>query len=363
MKSGKLWMLLAVILAGSVCVFAQENPNEAQALKPYDSWHGGDLDNVSLTNGGLSLHLPLAAFPQRGNLDLSFMVRFSNKQWRVNSRCTGRVNPVCIHNWVPVTSSGAQIVSSVDWVMQGSYSLDSCLDPCGGPTAFDWSQGISGPDGASHQFGAATGSFSGPLYPLRSLDATGILHPNAQTVVLPNGTVYSYPSLSDSSNTSTLNGSRGGVQASSVTDANGNQITINPSGWTDTMGRTIPGSANPALFKGIQPGVPSSDLSNCPSGTSSALMWNVPGVDSVNNGVRAFKFCYAMFTLATNFPSGFAYNYGPTSVSLLSAVVLPDHLSMWTFSYANYGDITRLGFPTGGSVSYTYAFGPGNCST
>lgn len=165
MKSNKQWMLVAVILVGSVSVFSQENPNEAQALKPYDSWHGGDLDSVSLINGGLSMHLPLAAFPQRGNLDLSFMVRFSNKQWHVYTKCTGRVHPVCTSNWVPVTSSGAQIVSSVDWVMQSSYAVEPGDPNISSQTAYDWSQGVSGPDGGSHQFGGGIASLIGPSYP------------------------------------------------------------------------------------------------------------------------------------------------------------------------------------------------------
>src|SRR5712692_2677282 len=201
MKFGKLLAVVAVILAGSVCAFAQENPNEAQALKPYDSWHGGDLDSVSLINGGLSLHLPLASFPQRGNLDLGFFVRFSNKQWRVYTKCTGVLKPVCTSKWVPVTSSGAQIVSSVDWVMQGSLAVEPQDPNMPGQPLYDWSLGVSGPDGGSHQFGGAIASFSGPLYPLRSLDATGILHPNAQTVIFPNGTVYSYPNMPASGNT------------------------------------------------------------------------------------------------------------------------------------------------------------------
>src|SRR5258708_17946722 len=75
-------MAMLAVIFGSVQVWAQSNPNEEQGLKPYDSWHGGDLDSVSLSNGGLVLHIPLASFPQRGNLDLSFMVRFSTKQWR-----------------------------------------------------------------------------------------------------------------------------------------------------------------------------------------------------------------------------------------------------------------------------------------
>ena len=121
MKSCKLWMLVAVILAGSVSVFAQTNVNEEQGMKPYDSWHGGDLDSVSMTNGGLVLHIPLASFPQRGNLDLSFMVRFSSKQWQVRGVCSGRPpHQTCTQYRAAAPNSGTQIVSSVDWWQQSN---------------------------------------------------------------------------------------------------------------------------------------------------------------------------------------------------------------------------------------------------
>jgi RHS repeat-associated protein len=358
MKSYKqLIAVIVIFLSGTV--YGQNNPNEEQALKPYDSWHGGDLDQVSLTDGGLHLDLPLATFPQRGNLDLKFFVRFSNKGWRVKTHCVGRVNPVCSAGWVPISGGGAQIVSSVDWVLQGSFTQE--IDTSGAQPVYDWYQAVAAPDGGVHLFSdQSSGSTSGPLYPLRSLDGSGILHPDATTVILPDGTVYKYPNVPSSGNTSTYNGARGGVQPSTITDANGNQISINSSGWTDTMGRVIPGSANPSLYSGVQPGVPTSDLSTCPGGTTSALIWNIPGVAGVNGGVRTYKFCYSMFTLSTNFPTG-GTNYPPTSTSLLSAIVLPDTTQVWTFAYDNYGDLTKLGFPTGGSLSYTYAFGPTNC--
>jgi len=38
-------------------------------------------------------------------------------------------------------------------------------------------------------------------------------------------------------------------------------------------------------------------------------------------------------------------------------VVLSDGTA-WTLSYDNYGDITRLGFPTGGSITYGYTHAP-----
>jgi len=72
MRSAKLWLLLGVVLAGSFPALGQTNVNEEQGMKPYDSFHGGDLDSISMTNGGLVLHIPLVSFPQRGNLDLSF---------------------------------------------------------------------------------------------------------------------------------------------------------------------------------------------------------------------------------------------------------------------------------------------------
>src|ERR1051326_4375438 len=84
---------------------AQTNVNEEQGLKPYDSWHGGDLDSVSMTNGGLVLHIPLASFPQRGNIDLSFMVRFSSNQWQYRCAVSGRE---CA--WGPAPNTGTQIV-------------------------------------------------------------------------------------------------------------------------------------------------------------------------------------------------------------------------------------------------------------
>src|SRR6266481_6386901 len=74
-------VVLTMILLGGISAYAQANVNEEMGMKPYDSWHGGDLDSVSMTNGGLVLHIPLVAFQQRGGLDLSFSVYANSKQW------------------------------------------------------------------------------------------------------------------------------------------------------------------------------------------------------------------------------------------------------------------------------------------
>jgi RHS repeat-associated protein len=339
-------LLLLVALFACIPAFAQSNPNEEQGLKPYDSWHGGDLDSISMTNGGLVLHIPLASFPQRGNLDLSFMVRFSNKQWRKFMPPGGHVQP----SWQPAPNTGTQIVSSLDWWMQESASSETNSS---GATTTTWSRSVTSPDGNTHQFATLD---TMPVYPLRSLDATGLLDLDTQTLILPNGTRYSYPNLADDTNTGPPPGTfLQGVPAATVTDANGNQVSIGASGWTDTIGRLIPGSS-PGTGLPVQPGVPTSDLSTCPAGTSSALVWNVPGVAGA---MRTFKFCYSMVAISTQFGGAREYT---GSMSLLTAIVLPD-LTLWTFAYDSYANVTRLGFPTNGSIAYTYAIGPYNCGT
>lgn len=223
------------------------------------------------------------------------------------------------------------------------------------PPGYDWSAYVKSPDGNSHSYGSDdSGGSQGPAYPLQAYDASGLLNLGT-ALILPNGTRYNY---TPDYLTFTSEVGMYGQQPASVIDTNGNQISLSPSGWTDTLNRLIPGS----LINGdtMEAGVPTTDLLTCPSGTTSARVWDVPGIAGA---MRRFKFCYSMFTIFTDFEqsTGFA-DYGPISTSLMSAVILPD-LTMWTFNYDHYGDVTRLGLPTGGSISYTYQAGVVACAS
>jgi len=333
MRVTRLGLLLFVLLF-PLFATAQTNVNEEQGLKPYDSWHGGELDHISLTNGGLVLTIPLASFPQRGNLDLSFFIRFSTKQWQAKTTCNGIYpHQTCTTKWQPIRgNSGAQVVSSADWLLQTIATSEPSFN-----------QYVYSPDGNGHLLGGSDTSPT-PLYPTRSFDATGLLNLDGVTLITPNGTRYAYGNSG--------NNTAAGRQPNSITDSNGNEITVSSSGWTDTLGRLIPGSLG--LNGLVWAGVSTSDLSNCPSGTSSASIWNIPGIAGVNNGIRTFKFCFSTITLSTNFQQSGVTEYPATGTSLLTGVVLPD-LTLWTFIYDNYGDVTSVGFPSGGSISYTYA--------
>jgi RHS repeat-associated protein len=325
---------------------AQTNVNEEQGLKPYDSWHGGDLDSVSMTNGGLSLHIPLVSFPQRGNLDLSFSIYASSKQWRswINPlACSNPNDPNgCNPRWVPIQRGaqpevgtayveGIYIASTVDWIPLNECDVSSDFE---GNATYSWSGSIVAPDGSSHIFGSGVSAFNCPAPPYRALDASGIYQADSSTIVMPNGTRFT-------SDTST----------STVTDTNGNFISVNlnTGAYTDTLNRSIP---HPFI-------VTTSDLSGCPGGTASAKTWTIPGLAGAN---RVFKACYSNISIYTTLGQGVT-EYGPITTPLITAIVLPDS-TIWSFSYDHYGDVTRLGFPTGGSISYTYTTSPIlNCDT
>jgi RHS repeat-associated protein len=172
--------------------------------------------------------------------------------------------------------------------------------------------------------------------------------------------------------------------ASSVADPNGNKVTWSSSGWTDSMGRFIPGGntgpganefptasgyTTSAGFFDLIPGTTLSQVpSECPSGTSAARSWTVPASTS-NGGSATYYLCYSYLTYQTAFnlsaqlmaQSGITIN-SPADVNsgsalgqalLLTAVVLPD-LKMYTFQYDQYLSLSQIDLPSGGTITYTW---------
>ncbi|HMC29668.1 MAG TPA: hypothetical protein VKL99_02460, partial [Candidatus Angelobacter sp.] len=205
MRTARQWGFILLMLAGHLLAVAQTNVNKDQGLKPYDSWHGGDLDSISMTNGALTLHIPLVSFSQRGNLDLSFMAYSNTKQWVLVPTCFN--DPInggqtCNWNWKPLPRGGqlqkygqpavdgVYIASSVDYWLQNACDAEP-PDPNSGQTAYDWTYAVVAPDGNGHSLG--NGIASGCQgFPLRTLDTSGMIQSDGNTIIMPNGTRYSY---------------------------------------------------------------------------------------------------------------------------------------------------------------------------
>ena len=268
-----------LVLASASLVFglsqsatAQQNPNLEQGLKPFGSYQSGDVDSVSLTNGNLALHIPLVSYPQRGGkLKLGFLIRYNNKGWQVQQFTSGGQT---YQHWV-WQGSGAEVVR--DQELRLKQTTLRVTDQITFEQVFVTLSDALSPDGSSHQLETVTNGTTA-----EAVDTSGIALNTA--LVDRDGIRYTQGGGSASLSYATV-----------VEDPNGNKITAGSNGWTDTLGRLIPGSIPTDSSYGasgngfVLPGIATADVSLCPSGTTRARNWYLPGP---SGGSSLIKLCY-----------------------------------------------------------------------
>ncbi|GEM_PF-6045664 len=325
MNALKLWLVLAIMCAGVVPVFPQA-ANE-QGIKPYGSFHGGEIDSVNLSNHHLELRIPLFSYPQRGGrLKLGFVARFHNAVWNEHTDCAATTN-ICIHQWQFDSQPNVQIANE-----NGVPSIDQQLISGGNTGSPVYLYSVRMADESEHQLG----NLAGTIY--ETVNATGIKWDSStQTVTMADGSRYA--------------AIFGGTPV--LEDSNGNQIVFNGGLITDTMGRTIPSPSSTSDTTGCTGSLP----------ISSVLLWVLPGA---NGGTNNFKFCYVQVKIYThhwtqNNTSTNTYLEPNGLYSMLQSIVLPDQTS-WTFDYSqpdssgvNWGDLVKVTYPSGGSIAYLWS--------
>src|SRR5579872_4529641 len=361
MKSCKWLVLVAVMLAGVVPAFAQSAPNLANGFTPYGSFDEHQIGAVNLMNGNLVTHVSHPQhYPQRGGrLNNDFVLALNAKTWTVQSytspdNCCPPVyywtsNP----GWGPLSmSSGATVLPSAT----RTYEID--VDPAGNTTYSDYGYHVSTWDGGVDpaDWNIAPGN----------PDANGT--PQGGTIFDPDGNQYTIASWAGPCHTTTNDGLNGNTMttlcnqlahATVARDTNGNIFGLpNSSPFTDTLGRTFGAFPSSGSINST------SDYSGCvsPLPIASANLNTYPGPNGVTNQI---KVCYSTLQLQTNFGiSGtleFPNRYsGSANVSAPMTMILPDG-TKWVFQYDSYGNLTSIGLPLGGSVSYqweTVAFPP-----
>jgi RHS repeat-associated protein len=315
--------LATVCAAIAVSAYGQSpTPDAQQGLVPYGSFQSGDIDQVNLATGNVFARIPLVSYPQRGGkLKLSFSAVANNKGWRIYTNPTSH-----LQNWAYSGYPGVSVVPDQSIIFTGQHG--TYTDDTGLKTTIQWVNATTS-DGAVHEL-MSTILFRGVYH---STDASG-LSANADR----DGLVYSGGSIAAFPGASYVPGN--------VTDPNGNEVTYGASGWTDTIGRVVPGYASATS---TAPGL-SSNTTNCPTGTLSAIVWNLP---AYNGTTSPIKFCYANYSFQTNFGRSGVAEAGGTA-SLIKAIVLPN-LTMWQFTYDSYLGVASISFPTGGSITYVWA--------
>ena len=350
-------LALCVLFAIIPTCYAQDNPNIQQGLSPYESFHGGDIDKVDLGTGNLWVHIPLASFGQRGKLALNFSLQSNNKGWVPVFNGSTTV-------WSPQATPSVQpIDDDLWWFIIGSNGnncafFQSLFSPNGGVVPIDFTSGGPAPEGRVHGCGAAS-----PMT-LESTDSSALMYtgPNTPTnvgsLVDRHGTRYGPIGFREdvNGNEITLTGGSNRV----YTDSLGRQIPMPPGQLPPNGGVGLDINGNPTVLDTQNP--TTTNYNGC-TGTQSivfAILWNVP---APGGGTATYKLCYAKISLSTNFRSTSVVEYNGAQL-FLQSVVLPNGTA-WTFDYSsrdpgdpqtvNYGDLTKITLPTGGTIAYSYA--------
>src|SRR5271155_630318 len=78
--------LVSVLMVGCAEWCAAQDPDYIQqGIKAYGTYQAGNIDVVSMTNGNLTIHIPLVSYPQRGKLDLGYYLVYNNKNYVVKT--------------------------------------------------------------------------------------------------------------------------------------------------------------------------------------------------------------------------------------------------------------------------------------
>jgi RHS repeat-associated protein len=368
--------VLAVSFSASLLLTAAQargqggDPAAEFGFKPYGSFSDGNIDAINLLNQNLNVRIPLVSFPQRGGKRLSFSVGYfaptlTSKLDGPNCSSDPRT---CNEDWSMTPNLSVPIAG----IVIVPDSLISVQSPWLDANANIW---FSTSDGATHSAAPAGGYVS---------DGTGYHVTASREVgcVILGTTLYDQlVVITDTAGTrSTYHVPYPGVGCGgwlvSVEDANGNTITPNYStstggtlsGFTDTLGRTI---SWPYVAANT-----TTDLTGCTGSLPmqpTAYTWTIP---SPKGGAETYKVCIGTVTINLPGCQNAQGNHTERCIfepagSRTQSIVLPNGTA-WTFGYDSsngssyaFGDLTQITFPTGGTISYSWASTGGfaNCTS
>src|SRR5258708_3624590 len=343
LRSAPLLTTLAFLVLLLVpCAVAQNTPDDLAGIREGSPYNVSDFDAVNVATGSLTLHIPLLSYPQRGALKVEYELLYNGQMTQQQTSCDerqGTCNPPLFSwsllprgvyaNEVNQPNVNSKLIRFI-WPNVTTYNYSAYI------------RTVREADGATHILGnMGTNALppGGGLIiesgPWRALDGTG------------------WELLTDGI---TLISSAGVRFAGGGTDTNGNQIQYTTSGITDTLGRQLPPLPSSTSAS-------NTDASGCtgPLATTSAVLWSPP---ALQGGTANYKFCYATVQV---FAKAYEASNGATFPQVMLQSVVLRNGTTWTFEYSdrnsgdastvNYGSLTTIPLPTGGTVSYTYADG------
>ncbi len=312
---------------------------------PFGSFGGGP-DVINLANLNSQIAIPAIHKPGRG-LNFSYDLTYNSSVWY----------PVGVsgsQTWQPVWNWGwagqTQVTSGyIDYsVVHGSCNLGTPQDPY----IVAWNRYtfryFHDQFGGLHYIGAVVSDNGGQCPNDNSPgDATVVLNDGSGFTIYvaagPNATVY------PKEGGSILPPLQAGTGATTVTDRNGNKISVSSGGvFTDTLGTAA------LTVSGAAPNPVSLAYKNAGGTSVSVTMY------------------YQAYTVKTNFAIGIS-EYGPTNISLVDHITLPNG-KQYAFTYEQTpgtctpltgtfqgycvtARIASVTLPMGGTITYAYSGG------
>ena len=324
------FILCLIILASAVSSFGQV----ATGIYAHGTFDNKGVDTINVGNLNVNFSIPVAGKAGRG-MNFRYNLLLNTSIW----------SPIAVNGstvWQPSPTFGWSVDTNVV-TGYASYviSTEKCKDPNTlqlVPTPWYRLYTYTDPFGIQHRFksttdGCAVDSSGDTIFDFTELAADGsgytmqVSSSTAIQMVTPSGRTFVPP----------VNQTAG---AGTVTDSNGNQISVDGIGrFTDTTGKIA--------------------LTVAPSGSSSRTFTYT----DTNGNPQQVTLNYKTYTVQTKFGCTVG-EYGPTSAALVDNITFPDG-SAYHFSYeptpgvsANVtGRLASVTLPQGGQISYSYTGG------
>lgn len=376
----------ALLIGLAVLPALADQPNLQSGASSGGS-NGSSIDSVDIQTGRLLVTVPLPILsPQRGgHLNFGFSLVGNSVPWSVQ---TTRFNNRTTNKWNPGNryfSSG--ITLGMDFSRGWDIAVGRTLTVAANQNSTTHAVRIESEsesdrflvtaDGATHHMQDISSASDGSSW--MTIDGSGyeVLLSNKNsfgiytsgTVIARNGNRYTFVLIADSTidpcgpppdnNLNTTQVCPNTSATSQVEDVNGNLYTLMPSGGgpgEDTKGNTPPSQVN-------------ATAASCPStvtwgsGAGNAFATATPiGYLGYQGSTQAITECFYHYSQSTNFAQSGITEYSG-GATLLGEAIMPDGLT-YKFDYDSYGNLTYVGLPQGGSISYTWHtnnFALGNC--
>jgi RHS repeat-associated protein len=347
LKEGRMHVSLRrFILCLIVLIFAASGMAQvATGTYAYGTFDNKGFDTVNVGNLNVHFSIPVLNKAGRG-IPFSYNLSFDNSVWYPTAVSGAETwTPATLFGWQADTTAATGFVSYTSTTTT-TPDPGGPIAPTGGKLATctvttysNWTYYDT--FGTAHPFAGATSkliSGDGDSCPEPSPSLTGITNDGSGYTI----TIFLYKNVAvTSAGGKKITPAVVSNSSGSVTDSNGNQISIDINGhFTDTTGKvalTVAGTApNPHTFTYTDTG----------------------------GNPQSVTMSYKSYTVQTNFGCSGIGEYGPTSTSLVDAISFPDG-SAYHFTYeptpgnsANVtGRLASVTLPAGGVINYTYSGG------